>query len=217
MIRQQRIIYRCIIDVNTQRDLFVARGPNCIRNHSRILFHIRRVMAWARANNYLVISICRVCPLNNFSYTSYRKISYTTLYKRFTFPITSSTDIPVDILSLYQQIVLYSRLERPFGEPLIERLLSEARIEESIVIGAVLEQSVCNVVLNLLHRGKKVILIRDAVGGYGVEARKMCLLKMKEKGAKIVETKEIAGNSHLKKVGACDCFSCQKKKGALVY
>ena len=37
-----------LIDINTQRDLFVAGSHRCVRNHRRILRHIRRIVAWAR-------------------------------------------------------------------------------------------------------------------------------------------------------------------------
>jgi hypothetical protein len=32
---------------------------------------------------------------------------------------------------------------------------------------------------------------------------------MEAKGAKVIETKKLAGVSHLRQVGACDCPSCQ--------
>jgi len=61
----------------------------------------------------------------------------------------------------------------------------------------------------LLQRGKKVIIIIDAVGTHNNKDAKLALRKMETKGAKLVETKKFAGTSHLKQVGVCHCESCQ--------
>ena len=60
---------RVLIDINTQRDFLLAGGNACIRNHRRVLSHIRRMMAWARINNVPVISIAAVYPDTNSEIT----------------------------------------------------------------------------------------------------------------------------------------------------
>ncbi|MCK5174881.1 MAG: hypothetical protein KAR47_15915, partial [Planctomycetes bacterium] len=47
---------RMIVDVDTQRDFFLASGAKCIRNHRRVLVNIRRVMAWSRLKNVRMVS-----------------------------------------------------------------------------------------------------------------------------------------------------------------
>ena len=47
---------RVVIDVDTQKDFFLAEGSACIRNHRRVLANLRRVMAWARYRNIRIIS-----------------------------------------------------------------------------------------------------------------------------------------------------------------
>lgn len=206
-----------LIDVNTQKDFFLAEGTACIRNHRRVLAHIRRIMAWARRKNIPVISTCEVYSNNNGGKINYcidgtdgqRKIRYTLLSNRTSFPADGSTDVAEDILRRYRQIILHKRSTNPFDEPRIERLLSEVRANEFVLIGACAEGAVKAMALGLLHRGKKVTVVVDAVGSHNKKEAHLAIRKMKAKGARLLETKKLAGTSHLKHVGACGCESCQ--------
>ena len=224
MIRQlfRRKRRYVLIDVDTQKDLFLADGKSCIRNHRRILGRVRRIMAWARTRNIPVISTCEVHPNNGngngngFDYCidgtdGQRKICYTLLQNRINFPADGNTDLPPDLLHRYNQIIMHKRCIDPFDEPRIERLLSELRAEEFILIGASIEGAVQATALGLLQRGKKVTIVVDATGLHNKHEAKMALRKMEAKGARCVETRRIAGTSHLLRVGACNCDTCQGK------
>jgi len=209
---------RILIDINTQRDFLLAEGNACIRNHRRVLAHIRRVMAWARYKNIPMISICEIYPDNNGdSAIDYcidgtegqKKIHYTLLSNRVSFPADGSTDLPRDIMRRHRQVILHKRCIDPFEEPRIERLLSEVRANEFILIGASAEGAVKATALGLLQRGKRVSVVVDAVGSHDKKEAKLALRKMKTKGARLIETKRIAGSSHLKHIGICRCQRCQ--------
>ncbi|MFA5251970.1 MAG: isochorismatase family cysteine hydrolase [Phycisphaerae bacterium] len=208
-----------LIDINTQRDFFLAKGNACIRHHRKILTNVRRMMAWAKRNDVRVISTCEVYPNHNGGdETGYcidgtegqKKIRYTLLNNRANFPADSSTDFPADILRQYRQVVLHKRCVDPFEEPRIERLLSEVRADNFIIIGASAEGAVKATALGLLQRGKRVSVVTDAVGMINKREAKLAFRKMKAKGARLIETKKLAGVSHLRRVGICDCESCQK-------
>jgi len=219
LIRAKR--RQVLIDINTQRDFLLAGGKACIRNHRRVLAHIRRVMAWARRRNIPVISTCDVYPNGNGnddkSMIDYcldgtegqRKIHYTLLSDRISFPADGNTDLPRDMLRRYRQVILYKRCVHPFDEPRIDRLLSELRANEFIIIGTDVEGAVKATVLGLLQRGKKVTVVFDALGSHDKREADMALRKMEAKGAKLIETKRLAGISHLRLVGICDCESCR--------
>ena len=220
LIKSQR--RQILIDINTQRDLFLANGNACISNHRRVLAHIRRMMAWARYRNVPIISTCEVYPNNNnnggnaINYcidgtNGQKKIPYTLLSDHATFPADNNTDLPANILRRYRQIVLHKRCFDPFDEPRIERLLTEIRASEFILIGACAEGAVSAMALGLLQRGKKVTIVTDAVGADNKGKSKLALRKAEAKGARLVETKRIAGTSHLRRVGICDCQSCNGK------
>lgn len=205
-----------LIDINTQKDFLLAGGKACIRNHRRILTHIRRMMAWARARNIPVISTCEVYPGNNGSTINYcidgtdgqKKIRYTLLSNRLSFPADGSTDLPRDMLRRYRQIILHKRCVDPFDEPRIDRLLSEVRANEFILVGACVEGAVMATAMGLLQRGKKVTVVVDAVGSHNKREARLALRKMEAKGAKLIEAKKLAGTSHLRQVRICDCKSC---------
>lgn len=207
-----------LIDIDTQKDFLLASGKACIRNHRRILAHIRRVMAWARTQHIPIISTAEVYPDNNGESTigycidgteGQKKIRYTLVNDRVSFAADGNTDLPRDMLRRHRQVILHKRCVDPFDEPRIDRLLSELRASEFILVGASLEGSVKMTALGLLQRGKKVTVIIDAVGTHNTKDAKLALRKMETKGATLIDTKKLAGTSHLKQVGVCHCESCQ--------
>jgi nicotinamidase-related amidase len=132
---------------------------------------------------------------------------------RASFPADGCTDLPEDILRQYRQIILHKRCVDPFDEPRIERLLSEIRADSFILIGASTEGAVKATALGLLQRRKKVSVVVDAVGSRDKREAKLALRKMGAKGAKLIETKKLAGVSNLRQVGICDCECCQGQAG----
>ncbi|OHB63170.1 MAG: hypothetical protein A2Y76_05910 [Planctomycetes bacterium RBG_13_60_9] len=217
MIRAKR--RQVLVDINTQRDFLLADGTACIRNHRRVLAHIRRVMAWARARNVPIISTCEVYPdgahNGDPSYCvdgtpGQEKITYTLMQRRASYPADGNTDLPRDMLRRYQQVILHKRCMDPFDEPRIDRLLSEVCAAEFILIGVSAEGAVKAAALGLLQRDKKVSVVIDAVGYHENHEAKMAFRKMEAKGATLVDTRKFAGTSHLRLVGICDCESCQR-------
>lgn len=222
MIRQLMRLRRrrIIIDINTQRDFFIASGKVCIRNHRRILANVRRIMAWARLNDIPIISTCQVYPNDNGrSEIDYcldgtegqKKIRYALMSNRISFPADGTIDFPVNMLRQYSQVILHKRCIDPFEEPHIERLLTEIRASEFILIGADTENAVKATALGLLQRGKTVSVVADAVGSQNKKDANLALRKMQVKGARLIETKKLAGTSHLKCIGICDCEACRNK------
>ena len=205
-----------IIDINTQKDFLLADGKVCIRNHRRVLSHIRRIMAWARRRNVPIISACEVYPNNNGGTycidgtEGQKKIRYTILNNHISFPADGKTNFPGDILRQYRQVILHKRSIDPFDEPRIERLLSETRAGEFVLVGANAEDAVVATALGLLQRNKKVTIVIDAVGTRDRMEASMALRKMQAKGARFIETRKLAGVSHLRKVGICPCDLCRK-------
>jgi len=215
LFKKQR---KCVlIDINTQKDYFLADGKALIRNHRRVLSRIRRIMAWARVKNVPVISTCEVYPRDHHSVDyciagtdGQKKIRYSLLDNRTTFPADGSTDLPADILRERKQVIFYKRCLDPFDEPRIERLLTEIKAGVFIVIGACAEGAVASTVIGLLQRGKNVSVVVDAIGSRYKREAKLALRKMQAKGAKLIETRKLAGSSHLQFVGICHCEMCRR-------
>ena len=211
-VRRKQIL----IDIDTQRDFLLANGKACIRNHRRVLAHIRRVVAWARYRNVPVISTAEIRP-NGDDAVNYcidgtegqKKVRYTLFNNRISFAADGNTDLPRDMLRRYKQVILHKRCVDPFDEPRIDRLLSEVRANEFILVGASVEGAVKATALGLLQRGKRVTVVSDAVGSYNKKEAKLALRKMEATGAKLIDTKRLAGTSHLRRVGICNCESCR--------
>lgn len=203
---------RVVIDIDTQREFFLADGDSCIRNHRRVLMNIRRVLAWSRVKNMRVISTTLFKPgRNNDSFNSpgWQKISYTLRSKRIEFIPDDSTDLQRDLFTRYDQVILDKRTADPFEEPRADRLLSELHADEMIVIGGLAEGAVAATVLGLLQRGKRVTVLIDAVGTQDRQKADVAFRKMKAKGALLAETRDYAGTTHLKSTGLCDCKLCR--------
>jgi len=204
MLRQQIRNRPIIIDVNTQKDFLMDDGNHRVGNRRRLRLHIRRIMALARMKGYIVMSICLVHPKNSGidfcvdGSDGARKISYTLLSNRASFAADCNTDLPSNLLREYRQIIFHSRLCDPFDEPRIERMLSEAKASEFIIIGAAAEETIEQVALGLLQRGKRVTAIVDAIGSIDKQKAKHSFRKIGAKGARLIESKRIAGISHLK-------------------
>jgi len=195
-----------LIDVNTQKDFFFDDGRARVGNRRRVLSHIRRIMAFARARKIPVVSISEVHPENNGGFCvdgteGMEKVHYTLLNKRASFAADNNTDLPVDLLREYRQIILHKRCLDPFDEPRIDRLLSEIRANEFVLIGACAEGAIEATALGLLQRGKRVTVIVDAVGAHDKQRAKHAIRKIAAKGARLMETRKFAGISHLRAVG----------------
>jgi nicotinamidase-related amidase len=92
----------------------------------------------------------------------------------------NSTDLPTDVLQRYKQIILYKRCLDPFEEPRIDRLLSELRADEFILIGASTEGAVKATALGLLQRRKRVRIVVDASGLHNKKDAKLALRKIQK-------------------------------------
>jgi nicotinamidase-related amidase len=181
------------------------------------------MMAWARTRDIPVISTCEVYPNNNGPISvdycidgteGQRKIRYTMVPNRASFPADGNMDLPGDILRRFKQVILHNRCTDPFDEPRIERLLSEVTAHEFLLIGANAEGAVEATALGLLQRGKHVTVVVDAVGSRNKREAKLAIRKIKAKGAKLIETRKLAGTSHLRLVGACACKMCHEREKA---
>jgi nicotinamidase-related amidase len=209
---------RVIIDIDTQKDLFLANGSACIRNHRRVLMNLRRTLAWARVKHLRVISTSMCKPGKNgdsFHAAGWQKLSYTLRNRKIEFSADNNTDLARDIFTHYDQIILNKRCEDPFDEPRAERLFTELHADELVVIGGLAEGAVVSTVLGLLQRGKRVTVLIDAVGTHDRQQADIAFRKMKAKGAHLAETRDYAGATHLKGTGACDCKLCKLEEKGL--
>ncbi len=210
LLKKQR--RHILIDIDTQKDFMSAESDVCIINRHKTLANIRRMMAWARLKDIPIISTAEVFYNHGECIKGHclegtdgqRKISYTLLNDRVSFPADGWNTLPADVMRVHKQVILHKRCTDPFEEPRIERLLSELDANEFVLIGIDSENAVTATALGLLQRGKNVRIIVDALGFVSKSQARLDVRKMASKGEKISQTSDIAGISHLKYVEICD-------------
>ncbi len=210
---------RVLVDIDTQADFLFSSGACNIRNHRRVLANIRRVFAWSRHKNIRVISTAQEYDQRGLAGRNYcladtpghNKVSYTLRNRHKEFPADGSTDLPRDILREYDQIILNKRCEDPFDEPRADRVFSELRADEFIIIGVPVESAIKFTALGLLARKKNVTLITDAVGYVEKGPAEVAMRQIEAKGARLRDTRSLLGSSSLRLVGACGCERCLGK------
>jgi nicotinamidase-related amidase len=211
---------RILVDVDIQRDLFLGDGKRCVRNHRRVLANVRRVMAWARRQRIRQISLMTIRDSSHHGHNGgfcmagtkgVEKVHYTLRSRHADFEDNAGTDLPRQLLQDYDQVILYRHTEDPFEQPRIDRLLSETRATEFIVIGGLAEGAVRSLVLGLLVRKRMVTLITDALGCCDKAAAEVALRQAHAKGAKLIDSKSLLGTTHLQIVHACTCDRCRGK------
>ncbi len=219
MIARRHCRFQCnrvLIDVDTQKDLLLADGAASVFNHRRVLANIRRVMAAARFAHIPTVSTTRLVQdrPNNPRFClagtqGSKKLRYTIRDKYTYYATSDSTDLPVDLLTRYDQVIFSKRCEDPFEEPRLDRMLTELFANEVFVIGATVEGAVRATVAGLLARGQKVTVLVDAAGIRNRPAADRAYREMAAMGARLARTTEVLGASMLRTVHACSCPRCR--------
>jgi nicotinamidase-related amidase len=201
LLRQKRIV----IDIDTQRHFFMDNSKTRIFNKNTVLANIRRVMAWTRLKNIRIISTVQIpaidacyCNFGGDHTNGLEKISFTLRNRRTQFDAADCTDLPINILEQYDQVIFRKRCIDPFKEPRVDRMLSEFRAEEFILIGSLVEGAIKATALGLLHRRKNVRVLVDAIGSGDKRAAKLALRHMLAKGAKLTYMHTLFGSSALR-------------------
>ncbi|MBN1845181.1 MAG: cysteine hydrolase [Sedimentisphaerales bacterium] len=201
-----RRVRRVCIDIDTQYD----RLNHTDRDRTDLLTRIRRLVAWARVRRIPLIStaLSRLSVHNSVTPAGTRqeciegtpgqmKIPYTLMPRHILIGPENRMDLPSDLLSDYQQVILEKRTEDPFTHPRTDRLLTDLKRDEFIVFGVGAEKAVKATVLGLLYRRKHVLVVADAIDGDTPKTLQMALRQMEAKGAKLVTTAGLTGQSRL--------------------
>ena len=195
--RQKRVV----VDIDTQRCFFSDSGKARVHNSESILANIRRVMAWTRLKHIYVVSTKQVpvyyCNFRECDTNGLDKIGYTLCKRRIQFDATDCTDLPIEILEQYDQVILCKRCIDPFDEPRADRMLTELEADEFILMGSRVESAVKATALGLIARQKNVKVLADAICSCNKAAAKIALKEIKAKGAKLLNTKALLGSSTL--------------------
>jgi len=194
-------IDRILLDIETQRDLFLPGGSCYAKEAAPALRNIYRLFQWVRANRIPVLStVLRVRrqergPLAAVPHCvegtdGERKIARTILPRRVNLGLRNSTDLPGDIFRRYQQVIFEKRDTDLLAHARAERLITELPPATFVVCGAGVAKGIFQAAVGLRTRGFGVIAA-DALAGLGDDFAPMARLRMEAKGVVFATTEEI--------------------------
>jgi len=197
-----------LLDLETQRDFFLRHGPCSTPESPRAFHHILELFEWARRENIFVIStVLRNRPGQRSAIADTPhciegtkgeiKARGTLLPNRIDLGMHNDTDIPADLLEVYQQVIFEKRTANIFSHAKLERLISEIPASTFIICGGGLVHVAAHAAIGLRARGSGVILASDATTTVDIPAGKMAQLRMKAKGVVFASTSQIITQSSM--------------------
>src|SRR5262249_53006861 len=94
----------------------------------------------------------------------------------------------------YQQVVFHKVQLDVFTNPHAHRAVEKLDAGEFVVFGVATEHCVRAAVLGLLQRGKRVLIVRDAVRGIREASTRDACEAMQEAGARWTSVSEVVGS-----------------------
>jgi nicotinamidase/pyrazinamidase len=187
-------------DVDTQVDFMSPEGGLYVPGAERIVPNLRRLTRWAADNGVPVISsACAHRPgdpeLEGFGphcmvgTAGQQKIAETLLPRRLVVP---NRPMELPDLGAFQQIILEKQAFNVFTNPNAEEVVR--RFGESfpiVLYGVVTEICVASAVWELMERGHRVQLVRDAVAALDPARAEGFLESFRERGGTIVQADAI--------------------------
>lgn len=201
---------RILLDVETQRDLFMPGGSCHTPPADQAAKRVYRLFQWVRQEGIPVLSTVlrvrsgEIGPLADVPHLidgteGEQKLPRTVLPSRLNLGLRNTTDIPARLFDAHQQIIIEKRDTDLFAHARAERLITELPQATFVVCGGGLARSIAQAAIGLRSRGFGVILATDAVVGLEHPAAEMALLRMEAKGVVFAETDDIVKPAPAKK------------------
>lgn len=200
-----------ILDLNTQRDLFLDDGAYPVFQADKLLEPLRKLFTFAQRNQVPVIStrfhgltppgqrdgsgpFARTAAnlICDSATDGYQKLPATTLRKRREWPVDCGTDLPVDGFRTTQQYIFDLPSVNLFECPRLDRLLSESTADVFLIAGAPLEWTVRTAVLGMLARRHKIAMISDCIGMWDPYEGDMALRQVESKNIEWLKVDDLS-------------------------
>jgi nicotinamidase-related amidase len=190
------------VDLNTQRDLFDQSGAYPVLSVDGVYQCLRRTIAWVKRNQVPVISTVDLRrrseyrqhlhqPLHLDCNDGQSKLEFTLLSNRRYIAGDNTLSVSIDLFDRHQQIIFPQRTKDLFGNPKADRFITQLKVDEFIIIGALAEQEVKAVALGLLARNKRVTVVRCACGAWSDPEMDLAMRQIAAKGADIITLDEL--------------------------
>ncbi len=196
--------YECIVvDLNTQQDFCAVDGANPVANVGELIPALRRAVAWAKRNHAPVISSIeshRRCEFLDGASQDFcvdgsrgqQKIKFTVFPRSAQVEVDNSLACPIDLFRQHQQVIFRKRSDDLLANPKADRFFTQIPVNEFIIVGVGVEDSIKQLALGLLARGKRVTVVTDASGYWNKGMADLALKKMIAKGASVITTEQLS-------------------------
>jgi nicotinamidase/pyrazinamidase len=188
-------------EVDVQADFMLPGGKLYVPGAEKLLPNIRRLTDAARQGRVFLVSHgCHHTP-DDPEFTTFpphclkgtpgaRLVPEALTERVLNVPNEPTTTLPDD-LSPYQQILLEKQtldiFKSAHADALVERLGPDV---EFVVFGVVTEYCVGLAAKGLLHRGRRVRIVRDAIETLNSEDGKRTIAELQELGATLITTEQ---------------------------
>lgn len=190
--------FECLVlDVNTQWDFLDPLGAFPVANLAELLPALRRVVAWTKRNGAPVVSSIEshrpfelsdsghpICCVDGSSGQS--KVGFTVFSRRIAVEVDNTLSVPVDVFRDYQQVIFRKRTDDLLANPKADSLLSLLPVDEFILFGNGIENSIKAAALALMAREKRVTIVPDACGYWSKAGADLALRQVTAKGANLL-------------------------------
>lgn len=190
-----------LIDLCTQRDFLSPEGAVPVSELDTLLPNLRRIIIWAKRNRVSIVSALDAHRRHeNFTLlpphcidgtTGQKKLDFTMLRKQAMVEIDCTPGVPIGILRRHQQVIFRKRTKDFMSNPKVERLLTEMKKVEFIIVGVGAEHGVKVLALGLAARQKRVAVITDACGYWNKAEADLAFRQIEAKGAVLLTTAEL--------------------------
>ena len=190
------------VDVDTQADFMLPGGKLYVSGAEKLLPAIQRLREFAELQAISVLSSTdahstddeefRRWPPHCVRQTAGQLKVPESLFSNY-LVVPRERDAPVsdEDLSRYGQVIVEKNQLDLFASPHAQALVNRLGAEEYVVYGVATEYCVRLAVLGLRQRGRRVLLLTDAIQGIDTSGIVRTLQELKDAGAVLATTKEV--------------------------
>lgn len=190
-------------DVDTQRDFMLPSGALYVTGAERLIPKLRRIFAFARANDVTVLSSVDAHTEDDPEFKQFprhcvkgtegqRKLEETLLPHTIVLENKPIDRNLIDLMKKYRQIIIEKQTLNVFDNPVAERFI-RALPPRAVVFGVATEYCVKCEALGLRKLGIKTALLTDTISALSPEGGTEALEEMKEAGVEFVSADTIIG------------------------
>ncbi|MBN1344619.1 MAG: cysteine hydrolase [Phycisphaerae bacterium] len=195
---------RILLDIDTQRDFMEPDGALYVPEAETLIPNFVRLFDWARAAGIPIMSTAdchakedpefdRFPPHCVAGTDGQAKLPETLLDRRIIVNPDDRTEAPERLLEDHEQVVFHKATLDVWSNRNAVRFVEAIGVGEYLAFGVATEYCVREEVLGLLRRGRRVVVVVDAIRAIAEEDGRAAIDEMTAAGARLTRTEEVIG------------------------